>query len=215
MAKEFQVRVLVAEDEPFTLALVSEALTAANFEVSAVSTVSEAISTIEAFSPNVVVTDLNFGPGAPTGADLLAHIDAHYPWIGKVVLTSHGSASLALPIGSKLTGGVTYLVKTQLSSISTLVKAVNESISESAGTAQRQSIAGDQILISKAQGEILLLIAEGYTNTAIAKKRGKSVRATEALVQRTFTTLGLGNDADFNPRTKAVRMWQQGKIMVK
>ena len=39
MAKEFQVRVLVAEDEPFTLALVSEALAAANFEVSAVATV--------------------------------------------------------------------------------------------------------------------------------------------------------------------------------
>jgi DNA-binding NarL/FixJ family response regulator len=95
------------------------------------------------------------------------------------------------------------------------VNAVNESISKSAGTTQRQSIAEDQILISKAQGEILLLIAEGYTNTAIAKKRGKSVRATEALVQRTFTVLGLGNDSDFNPRTKAVRMWQQGKILVK
>lgn len=215
MAKEFQVRVLVAEDEPFTLALVSEALAAANFEVSAVATVAEAISTIEVFSPNVVVTDLNFGPGAPSGADLLAHVDEHYPWIGKVVLTSHGSASLALPIGTQLAGGVTYLVKTQLCSIATLVNAVNESISKSAVTTQRQSIAEDQILISKAQGEILLLIAEGYTNTAIAKKRGKSVRATEALVQRTFTTLGLGNDSDFNPRTKAVRMWQQGKILVK
>ena len=83
MAKEFQVRVLVAEDEPFTLALVSEVLAAANFEVSAVATVTEAISTLEVFSLNVVVTDLNFGPGAPTGADLLAHIDEHYPWIGK------------------------------------------------------------------------------------------------------------------------------------
>ena len=215
MAKEFQVRVLVAEDEPFTLALVSEALAAANIEVSAVATVNEAISTIEVFSPNVVVTDLNFGPGAPTGADLLAHIDEHYPWIGKVVLTSHGSASLALPMGNYLDSKVTYLVKAQLSSTATLVNAVNESITKSAGTTQRQSIAGDQILISKAQGEILLLIAEGYTNAAIAKKRGKSVRATEALVQRTFTVLGLGNDSDFNPRTKAVRMWQQGKIMVK
>ncbi len=132
-----------------------------------------------------------------------------------MVLTSHGSASLALPIGSKLASGVTYLVKTQLSSISTLVAAVNESITKSAGTTPKQATAGDQILISKAQGEILLLIAEGYTNAAIAKKRGTSVRATEALVQRTFTTLGLGNDVDFNPRTRAARMWQQGKIVVK
>jgi DNA-binding NarL/FixJ family response regulator len=215
MGKKFQVRVLVAECEPFTLALLREALASADFEVSAVSTVAEAISELESFSPNVVVTDLNFGPGAASGADLLAHVDAHYPWIGKVVLTSHRSASLALPIGSKLSGGVTYLVKTQLTSISTLVAAVNESITESAGTARQQSAAMDQILISKAQGEILLLIAEGYTNAAIAKRRGKSVRATEALVQRTFTTLGLGKDVDFNPRIKAVRMWQQGKVVVK
>lgn len=215
MVKKFQVRVLVVEDEAFTLALVGEALTAADFVVSAVSTVTEAIATIESFSPNVVVTDLNFGAGAPTGADLLAHVDEHYPWIGKVVLTAHGSASLALPMGKQLASDVIYLVKTQLTSIATLVEAVNESITESTGTTHRQLAAGDQILISKAQGEILLLIAEGYTNNAIAKKRGKSVRATEALVQRTFMTLGLRNDSDFNPRTKAVRMWQQGKIMVK
>jgi len=55
------VRVLLADNEPFALALVSEALASADFEVNGVSTVAEAISTIEAFSPNVVVTDLNFG----------------------------------------------------------------------------------------------------------------------------------------------------------
>ncbi len=215
MGQEFQVRVLVVEGEPFTLALVSEALAAANFAVSGVSTVPDAISTIESFSPHVVVTDLNFGDGAPTGADLLAHVDEHHPWIGKVVLTSHGSASLGLPIGNRLTGGFTYLVKGQVSSISDLVSAINESITGQNNSTVPQVNLGAQIYISKAQGEILLLTAEGYTNAAIAKKRDSSVRSTEALVKRTFTALGLGNNADFNPRTKAVRMWQQGKIVVK
>ena len=215
MEQKFQVRVLLVESEPFTLALVSEALTAANFAVSGVTSVPEAISTIESFSPHVVVTDLNFGSGAPTGADLLAHVDEHHPWVGKVVLTSHASASLALPIGHQLTGGVIYLVKTQMSSISDLVSAINESITGQAKSTVPQTKAAEEIRISKAQGEILLLLAEGYTNAAIAKKRGATVRSTEALVQRTFTALGLGNDADFNPRTKAVRMWHQGKIVVK
>ena len=210
-----KIRVLVVENDPFTLALVSEGLGAHNFSVSGVSTVPEAISSIESFSPHAIVTDLNFGHGAPTGADLLAHVDEHHPWIGKVVLTSHGSASLALPIGSQLTGDVTYLVKTQVSSISDLVSAVNESISGKNEVKVLEMNTGEQIRISKAQGEILLLLAEGYTNAAIAKKRGTTVRSTEALVQRTFTALGLGNDADFNPRTKAVRMWHQGKIVVK
>jgi len=210
-----RIRVLVVENDPFTLALVGEALGANNFSVTGVPTVPEAISTIESFSPHAIVTDLNFGHGAPTGADLLAHVDEHHPWIGKVVLTSHGSASLALPIGNQITGDVTYLVKTQVSSVSDLVSAVNESISGKSEAKVPEKNAGEQIRISKAQGEILLLIAEGYTNSAIAKKRGATVRSTEALVQRTFTALGLGNDADFNPRTKAVRMWQHGKIVVK
>ena len=210
-----RLRVLVVENDPFTLALVSEALGANDFSVHGVATVPDAISIIESFSPHVVVTDLNFGHGAPTGADLLAHVDEHHPWIGKVVLTSHGSASLALPIGNQLADGVIYLVKAQVTSISDLVSAVNESITGQTESKVPQIIVEEQIRISKAQGEILLLIAEGYTNAAMAKKRGATVRSTEALVQRTFTALGLGNDADFNPRTRAVRMWQQGKIVVK
>ena len=110
MVQGFQVRVLVVDNDPFTLTLVTEALAAANFAVSGVPTVPDAISTIESFSPNVLVTDLNFGHGAPTGADLLAHVDEHHPWIGKVVLTSHISASLALPIGNQLTDSLTYLI---------------------------------------------------------------------------------------------------------
>ena len=215
MGQGFQVRVLVAEQEPFTLALVCEALTSANFVVHGVSGVSEAMSALDSFSPHVVITDLNFGHEAANGADLLAHVDEHHPWIGKVVLTSHESPSLALPIGNQLTGGVIYLVKTQVNSISVLVSAVNDSITGPTGSTTKQTKNEDQVYISKAQAQILLLLAEGYTNTAIAKKRGSSVRSTEALVQRTFTALGLGNDADFNPRTKAVRMWQQGKIVVK
>ena len=111
MVQGFQVRVLVVDNDPFTLTLVTEALAAANFAVSGVPTVPDAISTIESFSPNVLVTDLNFGHGAPTGADLLTHVDEHHPWIGKVVLTSHLSASLALPIGNQLTDGAHLLDK--------------------------------------------------------------------------------------------------------
>ena len=73
----------------------------------------------------------------------------------------------------------------------------------------------DRIVISATQGEILLLLAEGYTNAAIARKRGTSLRATETLVQRTFASLGIKSEEDFNPRVLAVRMWQQGKVVIK
>ena len=215
MPNAFKARVLVAEDEEFTLNLLREVLEGAKFQVEAVTKVSDAIARIESFDPHAVITDLNFGVTGPSGADLLQYIEKEHPWIGKVVLTSHASPSLAIPNGVELPAGVTYLVKSELGSISDLVTAVESSISNLSYEFVKPVVENDRILISANQGEILLLLAEGYTNSAIAKKRGTSVRAAETLVQRTFASLGIKNDEDFNPRVLAVRMWQQGKVVIK
>jgi DNA-binding NtrC family response regulator len=161
MATGFRARVLVAEDEEFTLNLLREVLEGANFQVEAVTSVAQAIALVGSFDPHVVITDLNFGMG-PSGADLLQFVEKEHPWVGKVVLTSHASPALAIPNGVAIPTGVTYLVK-----------------------------------------------------SAIARKRGTSLRATETLVQRTFASLGIKSDEDFNPRVLAVRMWQQGKVVIK
>lgn len=215
MTTGFRARVLVAEDEEFTLNLLREVLEGANFQVEAVKSVAEAIERVASFDPHAVVTDLNFGVAGPSGADLLQFIDKEHPWVGKVVLTSHASPALAIPNGVAIPEGVTYLVKSELGAISDLVGAVEDSISHSATHHARPEMENDRIVISSTQGEILLLLAEGYTNAAIARKRGTSLRATETLVQRTFASLGIKSDEDFNPRVLAVRMWQQGKVVVK
>ena len=215
MTTGFRARVLVAEDEEFTLNLLREVLEGANFQVEVVKSVAEAIERVASFDPHAVVTDLNFGVAGPSGADLLQFIDKEHPWVGKVVLTSHASPALAIPNGVAIPEGVTYLVKSELGAISDLVGAVEDSISHSATHHARPEMENDRIVISSTQGEILLLLAEGYTNAAIARKRGTSLRATETLVQRTFASLGIKSDEDFNPRVLAVRMWQQGKVVVK
>lgn len=215
MPTAFRARVLVAEDEEFTLNLLREVLTGAKFEVEAVTNVADAISKIGIFDPHAVITDLNFGVSGPSGADLLQYLEKEFPWIGKVVLTSHASPTLAIANGVGLPAGVTYLVKSEMGSISELVTAVDSSISNLNYESVKPVVENDRILISATQGEILLLLAEGYTNSAIAKKRGTSVRAAETLVQRTFASLGIKNDEDFNPRVLAVRMWQQGKVVIK
>jgi DNA-binding NarL/FixJ family response regulator len=215
MPTAFKARVLVAEDEEFTLNLLREVLEGANFEVKAVNSVAQAIELVSSFDPHAVITDLNFGVTGPSGADLLQFIEKEHPWIGKVVLTSHASPALAIPNGVALPAGVTYIVKSELGSITDLVTAVESSISNLTSEFVKPVVENDRILISATQGEILLMLAEGYTNTAIAKKRGTSLRAAETLVQRTFASLGIKNDEDFNPRVLAVRMWQQGKVVIK
>ena len=215
MTSIFKSRILVVEDEEFTLNLLREVLEGANFQVEAVKSVAEAIERVASFDPHAVVTDLNFGVAGPSGADLLQFIEKEHPWVGKVVLTSHASPALAIPNGMAIPEGVTYLVKSELGAISDLVGAVEDSISHSSTHHSRPEMENDRIVISSTQGEILLLLAEGYTNAAIARKRGTSLRATETLVQRTFASLGIKSDEDFNPRVLAVRMWQQGKVVVK
>ena len=215
MSANFRARVLIAEDEEFTLNLLREVLESANFQVEAVSNVADAIAKIEGFDPHAVITDLNFGVSRPTGADLLQYIEKDQPWIGKVVLTSHASPELAIPNGVEIPEGVTYLVKSEMGSISELISAIEASISNSSAGRSMPILENDRIVISPTQCEILLLLAEGYTNSAIARKRGTSLRAAETLIQRTFASLGIKSDEDFNPRILAVRLWQQGKVVVK
>ena len=215
MNTTFKARVLVAEDEEFTLNLLRDVLEGANFQVEAAKTIADAIEKVGSFDPHAVITDLNFGVSGPSGADLLQFIEQDHPWIGKVVLTSHASPALAIPNGASLPANVTYLVKSELDSISELIGAVEDSISQVATPPVQPVLENDRVVISATQGEILLLLAEGFTNAAIARQRGTSLRAAETLIQRTFASLGIKSDEDFNPRILAVRMWQQGKVVIK
>ena len=215
MSAAYRTRVLVAEDEEFTLNLLREILSNADFEVIAVNSIAGAIEAIAEFDPHAVVTDLNFGINAPSGADLLNHLDAERPWIGKVILTSHASANLALPRGTELPENVIYLVKSELESITTLVSAVHNSIAQINEEFPQKVSEGNRVIISASQGEILRMLAEGLTNAAMAVQLGTTLRATEALVQRTFLALGIKNHEDFNPRILAVRMWQEDRVVIR
>jgi DNA-binding NarL/FixJ family response regulator len=215
MSGSFKYRVVIVEDEDFTLNLLRDLLHEAGFNVEIARNVSLAIEKVKSFDPHAVVTDLNFGINEPSGADLLEYVEKFHPWIGKVVLTSHASSNLAIPYGVEIPEGVTYLVKSELGSISELIDAVNGSITKSNLGNSKPVLENNRIVVSTTQGEILLLLAEGYTNSAIARKRGTSLRAVETLIQRTFASLDLNANEDFNPRILAARMWQQGKVVVK
>jgi DNA-binding NarL/FixJ family response regulator len=95
------------------------------------------------------------------------------------------------------------------------VLAIEESI-EKTGKFQNSFIANpEKITITASQAEILRMIADGLSNASIAKERDITLRAAEALIQRTFLALGVNGDPSVNPRVVAVRMWHQGKVAVK
>jgi len=208
------IKVMLVEDEEFTRNMVGEMLTTSGVTVTSVASVAQALATIDAFDPHVVLTDLDLGHG-PDGADLLLKVFKERPWTGMVIMTAHASPELAISDSSRIPDPTVYIVKSEIKSISNLLLAIEESI-EKTGKFQTSFVAsGEKITVTASQAEILRMIADGLSNASIAKERNITLRAAEALIQRTFQSLGVNGDPSVNPRVVAVRMWHQGKVAVK
>jgi DNA-binding NarL/FixJ family response regulator len=208
------IRVLLVEDEDFTRTMVGEMLGASGIRVLSVASVAEALKTMDEFDPHVVLTDLDLGHG-PDGADLLTKVAAERPWTGMVIMTAHASPELAINDASRIPEQAGYIVKSELHSIQNLISIIEESIIMPGNFNGSDSGSEEKIIITSSQAEILRMVADGLSNSAIADARGITLRAAEALIQRTFVALGVNGDSTINPRVVAVRIWQQGKVVVK
>ena len=206
-------KVLVVEDEIFVQQLIADGLRNEGYQVETASDISSAIEIIENFDPHVVMTDLDFG-GGPDGADLLNRVHEEKPWMGMIVLTAHSSPELAVRANSRIPAQAIYLVKSDLTSLDQLYAAVKDSISNSKVYDYPVINSDGKFVLSASQCEILKYMAEGLSNTGIAAKRNVSLRATESLIQRTLQALEVKNDPNLNSRILAVRLWQQGKVVV-
>jgi DNA-binding NarL/FixJ family response regulator len=208
------IRVLVVEDEDFTRTMVGEMLGASGLEVLSVASVAEALRCMDEFDPHVVLTDLDLGHG-PDGADLLTKVAQDRPWTGMVVMTAHASPELAINDSSRIPEQAGYIVKSEIHTIQNLVSVLRESIVTPGNLIGSDGPNEEKIAITATQAEILRMIADGLSNAAIAEGRGITLRAAEALIQRTFAALGVNGDPSINARVVAVRKWQQGKVVVK
>jgi len=211
------LRVVVADDDTFTLSLVSAGLAAQGFAVTTATSVSQALAAVRTVEPHAVISDLNFGT-TETGSDLLHTVAEEFPWIGLVVLTSHRSPELAVSNPAKIPTSAIYLVKSQLSRIDDLAEAVHRAISGNTADAQPiiRDHADDEVpTVTAAQAEVLRMLAEGASTRALADARGTSVRAVETMLNRLFVALELDTGENANPRVAAVTMWQRGGVRVR
>ena len=207
-------RVLLVEDEDFTRTAVASSLEAAGFSVVAVSCVAEAMTALDECDPHALVTDLDLGPG-PTGVDLLKRVAIDRPWVGLVVLTAHRSVELAVGTNDGIPADAVMVVKSAIDSMGDIALAIEQSISQVEKAMPTPLDDTAPLVISTVQAEILRLLAEGLSNSGIAQRRGTSLRAAEASVQRTLQALGIDAQPEFNSRVLAVRLWQSGRVTVR
>ncbi len=211
------LRVVIADDDAFTLSLVSGGLEAQGFAVTATTTVAQAIEAVKAIDPHAVISDLNFGT-SENGTDLLRFVADHCPWVGLVVLTSHRSPELAIPDPQRIPRGAVYLVKSQLARIDDLSDAVQRAISGAPDDRVDALLERDDDgvpTVTAAQAEVLRLLAAGASTRALAEARGTTARAVETMLHRLFVALGLDTSENANPRVAAVTMWQRGGVRVR
>ena len=207
-------KVLIVEDELFTQKLICEIITNLGHRCEAASSVNEALNQVKAFSPELIITDLDLGPG-PTGIDLINKMDKEFPEIKLAVLTAHTSPNLVDIRFNGLPSRVQYIVKADLHASNSFENILKNAFEQKTTITASKAKPEDAIYLSNTQAELLKLIAQGLSNQAIADKRGTTLRAVEALINRTYQALKLNENDSMNLRVEAVKLWKSSKIHVK
>ena len=207
-------KVLIVEDELFTQKLICEIITNLGHRCEAASSVNEALSQVKAFSPELIITDLDLGPG-PTGIDLINKMDKEFPEIKLAVLTAHTSPNLVDIRFKGLPSRVQYIVKADLHASNSFENILKNAFEQRMTNTVSKVKPVDAIYLSNTQAELLKLIAQGLSNQAIADQRGTTLRAVEALINRTYQALKLNENDSMNLRVEAVKLWKSSKIHVK
>ena len=197
-------KLLLVEDEPMVASLLREALEGAGFEVRAAESALEATNTARGFDPDIAVLDINLGAGA-NGVDLAFILHKQYPGIALVLLTKHPDLRTAGFSKNDVPAGCGFIRKDMINDSRHIVQAIEEVISNQKRV--RQDVDPDRPLgnLTRIQVDVLRMVAQGYTNAEISRRRHTSVRAVEQLLNAIFAALEIEVDGPVNPRVEVAR----------
>lgn len=201
-------RVLIVEDEQLVSALLEQTLLSVNFQTSRANNAVEAKRQIETFDPDIALLDIDLGPGA-NGIDVAHILAKKHPDIAILFLTKFPDLRSAGLRMEDLPPGCGFLRKELVGNTEYLVDAIDNVLGE------RPEVRDDLLpnrplsVLTKNQVEALRLLASGYTNAEIARRRETSVSSVEQLLNTTFKNLGIQSSEEINPRIEAVRIFIQ------
>ena len=206
-----RIRVLVVEDDNFTRSTVVSALQIQGLDVVGQSAAaSPAMGLFNKVKPDAVIADLDLGSG-PNGIDLAIAIRRKKPNVGIVILTTFEDPRLINPKISAPPTGTVYMVKRKVNEIGLLLKSIEESISNVKNLknlpANIKEIAPELANVTESQLETMKLIAQGMSNSEIAKIRGVSEKSIEQTISRLVTRLKIPKSASSNQRVQISKIY--------
>jgi DNA-binding NarL/FixJ family response regulator len=208
------VRVILVDDAPLIREGIARLLTGEGVEVIAqLADATRLLDTVELLRPEAVIMDVRMPP-THTSEGLRAAVELKraHPGVGVLMLSQHLESRYAVDLLSGSEAGVGYLLKERVSRPAELIDAVHRVAA--GGTAIDPEIvdavlstrrAPDPVeLLTVREREVLGLVAEGYSNDAIAAKLIVNSRTVETHMANIFTKLGLGSDDSTHRRVLAV-----------
>lgn len=206
-----RLRVMVVEDDDFTRSTVVSALQIQGIDVvGQSSTVSPAMTLFNELKPDAVVLDLDLGAG-PNGIDLAIAIRRKRPNVGIVILTTFEDPRLLHPKIPAPPTGTVYLVKRKVAEIGSLFKSIEKSIENVKNIkntpAVAKEVAPELAKVTESQLETMKLIAEGHSNSEIAKIRGVSEKSIEQTISRLVAHLDIPKGAKSNQRVQISKIY--------
>jgi DNA-binding NarL/FixJ family response regulator len=163
--------------------------------------------------PDVAVIDIRLPPTfTDEGLRAADLIRARHPGAAILVLSQYLDAGYALRLLQSFPSGVGYLLKDRVSQVAVLVDAVERIVAGEcvvdpsivARLVNRTGVAGPLSALTPRERDVLSMMAEGRTNTAIGQRLFLSEKTVEGNVRRIFDKLGLADSPEDNRRVLAV-----------
>lgn len=196
---------LIVEDDDLTRVSLTAVIKAAGYDVvGSTHTSAQALDIARSLFPDAALIDLHLGRG-PNGIDVAYQLRKNDPQVGIVFLTTYDDPRL-ISETKELPQGSQYLVKSAVSDIQILKEAIELSMTGSSRrkrTVMTGSIAG----LSNIQLATLTLVAEGLSNSEIARRRQVTEKSVEAVINRIAKALMLTPNEQTNQRVQLAKIY--------
>ena len=208
------MRVLIADDEALLRDGLARLLQDAGFEVvGRCGDAEELLRMVDRRRPDVAVIDIRMPPtNTDDGLVAAQEIRRRHPRIGALVLSHHLEPRYAMRLLEEVPERVGYLLKERVSDIAVLADALRR-IDEGecvvdptivSRLVARKRERGPLDVLTEREREVLALIAEGLSNTAIGERMFLSPKTVEAHISQIFMKLDLGPGPGQHRRVLAV-----------
>jgi DNA-binding NarL/FixJ family response regulator len=211
------LRVVVVDDSVLLREGLARVLAEAGHEVVAsVGDAEQLFAVLGEAAPDLVVLDVRMPPDyRDEGVRAALRLRSVAPSVGILLLSQYVEVAYAQELLGSGSGGVGYLLKDRVASLEQLVDAIDRiadggTVLDPEVVAQLIGRRPDPVAtLTPRESEVLQLMAEGRTNTAIAQAMFIGVGAVEKNVTAIFTKLALDDTGSDHRRVLAVLAWLQ------